>query len=99
MSSYFVNPLYSKYKVAAAAATGEPINSPYYDCHFAPETWFVTVLQKHHPYVEYNSNKRFYCNRFGSMERHPRMESSLQQRLRREFLRLVFKFCYTMFLR
>ncbi|XP_027734262.1 homeobox protein Hox-D8 isoform X1 [Empidonax traillii] len=36
MSSYFVNPLYSKYKAAAAAA-GEPINSPYYDCHFAPE--------------------------------------------------------------
>ncbi|XP_066178855.1 homeobox protein Hox-D8 isoform X1 [Sylvia atricapilla] len=41
MSSYFVNPLYSKYKVAAAAAAaaaaGEAINSPYYDCHFAPE--------------------------------------------------------------
>ncbi|KAM9628822.1 homeobox protein Hox-D8 [Morphnus guianensis] len=41
MSSYFVNPLYSKYKAAAAAAAaaaaGEPINPPYYDCHFAPE--------------------------------------------------------------
>ncbi|KAM6131886.1 LOW QUALITY PROTEIN: homeobox protein Hox-D8 [Phoenicopterus ruber ruber] len=39
MSSYFVNPLYSKYKAAAAAAAaaaGEPI-TPYYDCHFAPE--------------------------------------------------------------
>lgn len=36
MSSYFVNPLYSKYKAAAAAA-GEHINPPYYDCHFAPE--------------------------------------------------------------
>ncbi|KAM9380607.1 homeobox protein Hox-D8 isoform 2-T2 [Phaethornis superciliosus] len=40
MSSYFVNPLYSKYKAAAAAAAaaaGEAINPPYYDCHFAPE--------------------------------------------------------------
>ncbi|XP_054024417.1 homeobox protein Hox-D8 isoform X2 [Dryobates pubescens] len=37
MSSYFVNPLYSKYKAAAAAAAAEHINSPYYDCHFAPE--------------------------------------------------------------
>ncbi|KAM6421373.1 homeobox protein Hox-D8 isoform 1-T1 [Rhynochetos jubatus] len=40
MSSYFVNPLYSKYKAAAAAAAaaaGEPINPSYYDCHFAPE--------------------------------------------------------------
>ncbi|KAM6332410.1 homeobox protein Hox-D8 isoform 2-T2 [Podargus strigoides] len=39
MSSYFVNPLYSKYKAAAAAAAagGEHINPPYYDCHFAPE--------------------------------------------------------------
>ncbi|XP_065493410.1 homeobox protein Hox-D8 isoform X2 [Caloenas nicobarica] len=41
MSSYFVNPLYSKYKAAAAAAAaaaaGEPINPPYYDCHFAPD--------------------------------------------------------------
>ncbi|XP_068263933.1 homeobox protein Hox-D8 isoform X2 [Nyctibius grandis] len=37
MSSYFVNPLYSKYKAAAAAAAGEPINPPYYDCHFTPE--------------------------------------------------------------
>ncbi|XP_070587919.1 homeobox protein Hox-D8 [Erythrolamprus reginae] len=40
MSSYFVNPLYSKYKAAAAAAAaggGEPpINPAYYDCHFAP---------------------------------------------------------------
>lgn len=35
MSSYFVNPLYSKYKAAAAA--GEAINPTYYDCHFAPE--------------------------------------------------------------
>ncbi|XP_013213730.3 homeobox protein Hox-D8 isoform X1 [Ictidomys tridecemlineatus] len=34
MSSYFVNPLYSKYKAAAA---GEAINPTYYDCHFAPE--------------------------------------------------------------
>nr|XP_058911309.1 homeobox protein Hox-D8 isoform X3 [Kogia breviceps] len=32
MSSYFVNPLYSKYKAA-----GEAINPTYYDCHFAPE--------------------------------------------------------------
>ncbi|XP_007963626.1 homeobox protein Hox-D8 isoform X1 [Chlorocebus sabaeus] len=37
MSSYFVNPLYSKYKAAAAAAAGEAINPTYYDCHFAPE--------------------------------------------------------------
>ncbi|XP_015723948.1 homeobox protein Hox-D8 isoform X1 [Excalfactoria chinensis] len=41
MSSYFVNPLYSKYKAAAAAAAavaaGEPLPAPYYDCHFAPE--------------------------------------------------------------
>ncbi|KAM6070697.1 homeobox protein Hox-D8 isoform 1-T1 [Chlamydotis macqueenii] len=40
MSSYFVNPLYSKYKAAAAAAAaagGEPVSPPYYDCHFAPE--------------------------------------------------------------
>ncbi|XP_068025931.1 homeobox protein Hox-D8 isoform X1 [Melanerpes formicivorus] len=38
MSSYFVNPLYSKYKAAAAAAAAaEHINPPYYDCHFAPE--------------------------------------------------------------
>ncbi|XP_023398819.2 homeobox protein Hox-D8 [Loxodonta africana] len=40
MSSYFVNPLYSKYKAAAAAAAaaaGEAINSTYYECHFAPE--------------------------------------------------------------
>uniref|UniRef100_A0A6J0URK9 Homeobox protein Hox-D8 n=1 Tax=Pogona vitticeps TaxID=103695 RepID=A0A6J0URK9_9SAUR len=38
MSSYFVNPLYSKYKAAAAAAGGgePPINPAYYDCHFAP---------------------------------------------------------------
>ncbi|XP_066135193.1 homeobox protein Hox-D8 isoform X2 [Saccopteryx bilineata] len=35
MSSYFVNPLYSKYKAAAAA--GEAINPTYYDCHFSPE--------------------------------------------------------------
>ncbi|XP_039195268.1 homeobox protein Hox-D8 [Crotalus tigris] len=35
MSSYFVNPLYSKYK--AAAGGGEPpINPAYYDYHFAP---------------------------------------------------------------
>ncbi|XP_045695696.1 homeobox protein Hox-D8 isoform X1 [Phyllostomus hastatus] len=32
MSSYFVNPLYSKYKAA-----GEAINPTYYDCHFATE--------------------------------------------------------------
>lgn len=32
----------------------------------------VTVLQEYHPHVEYNSNKRFYCNRFGSMEGRPR---------------------------
>ncbi|XP_057602804.1 homeobox protein Hox-D8 isoform X2 [Hippopotamus amphibius kiboko] len=39
MSSYFVNPLYSKYKAAAApaAAACEAINPTYYDCHFAPE--------------------------------------------------------------
>ncbi|XP_036876515.1 homeobox protein Hox-D8 isoform X2 [Manis javanica] len=39
MSSYFVNPLYSKYKAAAAAAAaaGETINPTYYDCHFTPE--------------------------------------------------------------
>uniref|UniRef100_A0A8D0KJK1 Homeobox protein Hox-D8 n=1 Tax=Salvator merianae TaxID=96440 RepID=A0A8D0KJK1_SALMN len=39
MSSYFVNPFYSKYKAAAAAAAGggePPINPAYYDCHFAP---------------------------------------------------------------
>ncbi|XP_067327465.1 homeobox protein Hox-D8 isoform X2 [Anolis sagrei] len=40
MSSYFVNPLYSKYKAAAVAAGGgggEPaINPAYYECHFAP---------------------------------------------------------------
>ncbi|XP_066490980.1 homeobox protein Hox-D8 isoform X2 [Tiliqua scincoides] len=36
MSSYFVNPLYSKYKAAAAAGGGEPpINPAYYDCHLA----------------------------------------------------------------
>ncbi|XP_048343112.1 homeobox protein Hox-D8 [Sphaerodactylus townsendi] len=34
MSSYFVNPLYSKYK--AAGGDEPPINPAYYDCHFAP---------------------------------------------------------------
>ncbi|KAM7153971.1 homeobox protein Hox-D8 isoform 2-T2 [Macrochelys suwanniensis] len=38
MSSYFVNPLYAKYKAAAAAAAaGEPLGPAYYDCPFAPE--------------------------------------------------------------
>ncbi|XP_061464386.1 homeobox protein Hox-D8 isoform X2 [Rhineura floridana] len=49
MSSYFVNPLYSKYKAAAAAAAagggGEPpINPAYYDCHFAPAAAAAAAL-------------------------------------------------------
>uniref|UniRef100_A0A670Y6H0 Homeobox protein Hox-D8 n=1 Tax=Pseudonaja textilis TaxID=8673 RepID=A0A670Y6H0_PSETE len=50
MSSYFVNPLYSKYKAAAAAAAaggGEPpINPSYYDCHFAPRPTIFTTHQE-----------------------------------------------------
>nr|XP_056717366.1 homeobox protein Hox-D8 [Euleptes europaea] len=42
MSSYFVNPLYSKYK---AAGGGEPPISPaYYDCHFAPAAAAAALL-------------------------------------------------------
>ncbi|XP_028604863.2 homeobox protein Hox-D8 [Podarcis muralis] len=56
MSSYFVNPLYSKYKAAAAAAAAaaagaagggggeQPINPAYYDCHFAPAAAAAALL-------------------------------------------------------
>ncbi|NXM72014.1 HXD8 protein, partial [Serilophus lunatus] len=41
MSSYFINPLYSKYKAAAAAAAaGEPINSPGVTCHGEPAKFY-----------------------------------------------------------
>ncbi|XP_054828402.1 homeobox protein Hox-D8 [Eublepharis macularius] len=35
MSSYFANPLYAKYKAAAAGGGEAPINPAYYDCHLA----------------------------------------------------------------
>uniref|UniRef100_A0A8C0SZY9 Homeobox protein Hox-D8 n=1 Tax=Canis lupus familiaris TaxID=9615 RepID=A0A8C0SZY9_CANLF len=55
MSSYFVNPLYSKYKAAAAAAAaaGEAINPTYYDCHFAPERQPIFTTQQEAELVQY----------------------------------------------
>ncbi|NXY02799.1 HXD8 protein, partial [Pteruthius melanotis] len=65
MSSYFVNPLYSKYKVAAAAAAaaaGEAINSPYYDCHFAPERQQIFTTQQEAELVQYPDCKSSSAN-------------------------------------
>ncbi|XP_030344563.1 homeobox protein Hox-D8 isoform X3 [Strigops habroptila] len=62
MSSYFVNPLYSKYKAAAAAAAGEPINPPYYDCHFAPERQQIFTTQQEAELVQYPDCKSSSAN-------------------------------------
>ncbi|POI28019.1 hypothetical protein CIB84_008230 [Bambusicola thoracicus] len=67
MSSYFVNPLYSKYKAAAAAAAaavaaGEPLPAPYYDCHFAPERQQIFTTQQEAELVQYPDCKSSSAN-------------------------------------
>ncbi|KAM6129557.1 homeobox protein Hox-D8 isoform 2-T2 [Pterocles gutturalis] len=62
MSSYFVNPLYSKYKAAAAAAAVEHINPPYYDCHFAPERQQIFTTQQEAELVQYPDCKSSSAN-------------------------------------
>uniref|UniRef100_A0A803SYC4 Homeobox protein Hox-D8 n=1 Tax=Anolis carolinensis TaxID=28377 RepID=A0A803SYC4_ANOCA len=45
MSSYFVNPLYSKYK-AAGEEGASVINPAYYECHFSPRQPVFTTHQE-----------------------------------------------------
>ncbi|XP_013929642.1 PREDICTED: homeobox protein Hox-D8 [Thamnophis sirtalis] len=65
MSSYFVNPLYSKYKAAAAAAAGggePPINPAYYVCHFAPARPTIFTTHQEAELLQYPDCKSSCAN-------------------------------------
>ncbi|XP_018413580.1 PREDICTED: homeobox protein Hox-D8 isoform X3 [Nanorana parkeri] len=72
MSSYFVNPLYSKYKA------GEAINPAYYDCHFAQDRQQIFTTHQEAELVQYPDCKSSSGN-IGEDPEHLNQNSSASQ--------------------